>query len=382
MTPAEIETLAAPDARDIERHDAIVVGGGQAGLAASHHLAARGIEHVVLDAAARTGDAWRERWDSLHLFTPAAIDGLPGVPFPGTPGAMPSKDEMADYLAGYAERERAPIRHGVRVDRLVHDGDGFELQAGDREYLTREVIVATGFLSAPHVPAFADELDRSISQLHSSAYRNPSSIRGDHVLVVGAGNSGVEIALELRAAGRRVQLAGHSTFLPRPARIGGARLFFGFARRALTLDTPLGRRMCERMGDHGTAPVIRVQPGELLRAGVERVGRVEGARDGEPWLAGGRAVDVDAVVWCTGFRPAFEWIRIPVIEPSGLPRHIRGSVPDVPGLSFVGLPFQTSFLSPLVTGVGSDAEEIAGRIASRFDRGIPNRVPVGAGAVG
>jgi putative flavoprotein involved in K+ transport len=351
-----------------ERHDVVVIGGGQAGLAASHHLSRRGIEHVVLDAGPAIGDAWRRRWDSLQLFTPAAMDGLPGMPFPADPGALPTRLEMADYLAIYAERDGTPIRLGARVNSLTRTDDGYLVTAGDTRLMSREVIVATGFLATPVRPPFAAELDPSLVQLHSDDYRGPSSIPAGRVLLVGAGNSGAEIALELAGAGRHVVLAGKGTFLPAIARIGGGRLFFGFARRALTLDTPMGRRMRDRMGAHGSAPVIRVRKADLRAAGVERAGRVAGMRDGRPVLDDGRSLEVDAVIWCTGFRPAFDWIQLPVLAPSGLPRHDRGAAMDVPGLSFVGLPFQRSFLSPLVGGVGEDAAVIVDAIAGRLGR--------------
>ncbi len=349
-----------------ERHDAVVIGGGQAGLATSHHLTGRGVEHVVLDAGARVGDAWRSRWDSLRLFTPAGIDGLPGMPFPLAAADLPTKDQMADYLAEYAARNHAPIEHGVRAESLERSGDRFTIRAGDRRYEASEVVVATGFLSAPFVPPFGAGLDPAIRQVHSAAYLNPGSVPGASVLVVGGGNSGVEIALELARAGRRVSLAGTSMFLPRIARVGGGRPFFAFARRVLTLDTPIGRRMGARMGDHGSAPVIRVRQADLDGAGVVRVARVAGVQDGRPVLGDGRSLAVDSVVWCTGFRPAFDWIHLPVLAPGGLPRHERGVVASEPGLSFVGLPFQTGFLSPLVGGVGADAAEIVDGIVRRM----------------
>jgi putative flavoprotein involved in K+ transport len=355
----------------VERHEVIVVGGGQAGLATSHHLSRRGIEHVVLDAESHVGDAWRARWDSLSLFTPASIDGLPGMPFPAPPRSLPTKDEMADYLTEYAARNRVPVRSGVRVDALERTDDGYALTAGERRFGAREVVVAGGFLSVPSVPGFASLLGPSTAQVHSASYRNPSSLPGRSALLVGAGNSGVEIGLELAHAGRAVTLAGRAAFLPRALRAGGGRLFFGFARRAMTLQTPLGRRMRDGMGAHGSAPVIRVRAADLERARVQRVGRLAGVRDGSPLLDDGRVLDVDAVVWCTGFRPAFEWIRLPVLGPGGLPRHDRGVVAAAPGLSFVGLPFQTGFLSPLVGGVGADAGEIVDGIAARL--GVPAR---------
>jgi len=350
----------------VERHDVVVIGGGQAGLAASHHLTRSGIEHVVLDAGARVGDAWRDRWDSLRLFTPARIDGLPGMPFPLPATGLPTKDEMADYLSAYAAHDHAPIEQGVRAESLERSGDRFTIRADDRRFEAIEVVVATGFLSAPYVPSFGAGLDPAIRQVHSAAYRNPGSAPGTSVLVVGGGNSGVEIALELAGAGRRVSLAGTSTFLPRIARFRHGRPFFAFARRVLTLDTPIGRRMGARMSDHGSAPVIRVRQSDLNSAGVGRVPRVAAVQDGLPVLADGQVLEVDSVVWCTGFRPAFDWIHLPVLAPGGLPRHERGVVAGEPGLSFVGLPFQTGFLSPLVGGVGTDAAEIVDGIARRL----------------
>ncbi len=360
-----------PDGNGAERHDVVVVGGGQAGLAASHHLARRGIEHIVLDAGRQVGDAWRGRWDSLRLFSPASIDGLPGLAFPADPSSMPTKDQMADYLAAYAARDRAPVRLGVRVDGLDRTDDGFLLTAGDRRFAAREVVVASGFLSAPRIPAFAAALDPAIHQLHSSAYRDPRSVAGASVLLVGAGNSGVEIGLETARAGLRTVLSGASTFMPAIAQARNGRIFFAFARRVLTVDTPIGRRMQQRIGTHG-APVIRVRPADLARAGVERVARIEGVRDGQPVLAGGHRVQVDTVIWCTGFRPAFDWINLPVLDGDGMPRHARGVVAGEPGLSFLGLPFQTGFLSTLVGGVGADADGIVAGIADRLgSRGAP-----------
>jgi len=365
----------------VEGHDVIVIGGGQAGLAASHHLARRGIEHVVLDAGSAVGETWRRRWDSLRLFTPAAMDGLPGMPFPADAATLPTRVEMADYLATYADRDRTPIRLGVTVDALARADGGFLVSSRNQRFTAPEVIVATGFLTTPYRPEFASGLDPSIVQLHSDDYRNPASLSAERVLLVGAGNSGVEIAMELARAGRQVVIAGHSTFLPRIATIGGGRAFFSFARRALTLETPLGRRMRDRMGTHGSAPVIRVRPADLSDARVHRVERVQEVRHGRPVLANGRTLDVDAVVWCTGFRPGFDWIRLPILEPSGLPRHDRGAATGMPGLSFVGLPFQRSFLSPLVGGVGPDAEVIVDAVVNRLAEPPGVAVAAGSGAI-
>jgi putative flavoprotein involved in K+ transport len=271
---------------------------------------------------------------------------------------------MADYLVAYAEREHAPVRHGIRVDLLDRDADGFVLVAGDHRYHARDVIVATGYLNSPVVPPFASMLDPRIAQLHSIEYRNPSSVPEGPVLIVGGGNSGVEIGLELATTGHEVLLAGHSTFMPTFAQVGGGRVFFGVARRLFTLGTPVGRRMAAATRHHG-APVIRVRPRQLAAAGVERVARVATVTDGRPVLEDGRRPDVASVVWCTGFRPDFSWIRVPVIGEDGYPRQRYGLVPDQPGIAFLGLHFQSSFLSALVGGVGDDAAGIVAGIVRR-----------------
>ena len=189
------------------RADIVVIGGGQAGLALGYHLVRAERNFVILDAGTRVGDGWRRRWDSLRLFTPAKFDGLPGLPFPGDRLAFPTKDEQADYLEAYAARFSIPVRTGIRVERVRRDGDGFLVEAGSRRWRASSVVLATGAEQVPFVPAFADRIAESILQLHSSEYRNPAQLRPGPVLVVGVGNSGAEIALEL-SADREVLLAG------------------------------------------------------------------------------------------------------------------------------------------------------------------------------
>jgi len=348
---------------DLKAHQAVVIGGGQAGLAVGRALADAGVDFVILDANARIGDSWRHRWDSLRLFTPAVHDGLPGMPFPAAQGEFPTKDEMADYLEAYVERFGLPVRQGVAVDGLARDGDRYLVSAGDRRFEAEQVVVATGAHQRPTAPAFAAHLDPATVQLHSAAYRNPSQLPDGDVLVVGAGNSGAEIALEAAATGRRTWLSGRSTgHVPRAvyARTG---LVFWVAEHVLTLDTPIGRKFRSRAQSHG-APLIRVNPRDLARAGIRRVPRVAGVQAGRPVLAGGQVLDVSGVVWATGFRHDFGWIRLPVVDDHGSPLHDRGVVGSEPGLSFVGLPFLSGFTSALIGGVGKDAERIAGRVVA------------------
>ena len=350
-----------------ERFETVIGGGGQAGLAAGYHLARRGRPFVILDAGERVGDSWRARWDSLRLFTPARYSGLPGLGFPAADWHYPAKDEVARYLEAYAARFQLPVRTGVRVDGLTRQGDRFLVSAGERRFEADNVVVASGAYHHPWVPRFASELDPEILQLHSSGYRRPSQLTEGGVLVVGAGNSGAEIALEL-AATHPTWLSGrHPGSEPTRA---GSRLdrlltppFWFFISRVLTVDTRIGRRLRPKLRGAGT-PLARVKPRDIAAAGIERVPRTVGVRDGRPVLEGGRVLEVANVVWCTGFRPDFGWIDLPVLDADGEPRHDRGVVAGQPGLYFVGLFFLTSVASSLVGGVGHDAEHVAGRIAA------------------
>jgi len=363
-----------PGASGTEQLETVIVGGGQAGLAVGYHLARRGRRFVILDANRRIGDAWRKRWDSLRLFTPARYDGLPGMPFPAPAWSFPTKDEVADYLEAYATRFDLPVLGDVRVDRLSRDRDRYLVAAGDRRWAADHVVVATGAYLRPRIPAFAAELDPGILQLDPNRYRDPSQLPGGGVLVVGAGNSGAEIAFEV-AATHPTWLSGPDTGHI-PVRTGSRwdRLvtppFWWFASRVLTVQTPIGRWVRPKALTT-TAPLERVRPKELAAAGVERVPRTVGVRDGSPLLEDGRVMDVTTVLWCTGFRPDFAWVDLPVFDQDGAPAHHRGVVGSQPGLYFLGLWFLSAFTSSLLGGVGSDAEHIAQQIASRAPNGEP-----------
>jgi putative flavoprotein involved in K+ transport len=354
-----------------ERFDTLVIGGGQAGLAIGYYLKEQGRDFAILDAGDRIGDAWRRRWDSLRLFTPAALNALPGMPFPFPGGYFPTKDETAAYLEEYARKFDLPLRLGRHVDSLRGEDDGYLAAAGEERYLAENVVVATGPYHSPRIPDFAGWLDPSITQLHSSAYRKPDQIPEGDVLVVGGGNSGAEISVEL-AATRHTYLSGrdtghvpggvHQTRLPRHILFGWVIASWLLSR--LTVETRLGQKGREFNRTQGT-PLLRLTHRDLINAGVERVPRVEGVVDGKPQLADGRALEVSAVVWATGFRPEFGWIELPVFGEVGYPFQHRGVVESAPGLYFLGLPFQHSFASAVIGGVGKDARYIAEHIAER-----------------
>ena len=367
-----------------ERHETVIIGGGQAGLATGYHLARLGRSFVILEADRRIGDVWRKRWDSLHLFTPASLDGLPGWRFPAKGWSFPSRDDMADYLEAYAVRFGLPVRTGTPVEGVTRNGDGaYVVTAAGRRLEADNVVVATGAYQVPTVPAFASQLDPGIVQLHSSDYRGPSQLRDGGVLVVGAGNSGAEIALE-SAGAHRVWLSGREVGAI-PFRTGGLASRLGLFRlvlrvlfhRVLTVRTPMGRRMRARMSSRAT-PLIRIRPEELPAAGIERVAKVAGVTDGLPLLEDGRVLEVANVVWCTGFHHDFSWIDVPGLG-DGEPPHRRGAVEGQPGLYLVGLHFLYAMSSAMIHGVGRDAEHITSHIAARVPSPRPTaREPVGA----
>jgi putative flavoprotein involved in K+ transport len=359
--------------REIETIDTVVVGGGQAGLSVGYHLARRGVPFVILEANQRVGDSWRQRWDSLRLFSPASLDGLNGYPFPAPPFSFPTKDEMADYLQAYTEKFSLPVRTGVRVDRISRSAGGLLVTAGQQRIQARNVVVAMADFQRPRVPEFAGELDRGITQFHSSAYRGPAQLRPGGVLIVGLGNSGAEIAKEVVRAGHETYMSGkESGELPfringLPARLGLVKLLFRVVfYRVLRRDTRLGKIAAKKLtGGHAATPLIRVKTRDLAADGVIRVPRTTGVRDGHPLLADGRALGVKNVIWCTGFEPGFSWIDLPVFDERRMPVHTRGITHAEPGLSFVGLHFLYAMSSSMIHGVGRDAEYVAERIAER-----------------
>jgi putative flavoprotein involved in K+ transport len=355
-----------------EHIQTLVIGGGQSGLTVGYHLAQRGLPFLILDASARVGDAWRNRWDSLRLFTPAFYDGLPGLRFPARGDTFPTKDQMADYLESYASHFNLPVRSGIKVDRLWREGSYFVATAGDRRFECENVVVAMGSFQKPRVPAFGAELKPSIVQVHSLDYRNPRQLRDGGVLIVGVGNSGADIAIEV-ARTHRTWLAGKETgHLPFRiekfiARHIGVRVFRFFGHYVLSRGTPIGRRLIPKMEAHA-APLIRVKPQDLVAAGIERVGRIVGTKDGCPLLDDGRVLDeVANVVWCTGFSTGFSWIDMPVFDGRGELIHDRGLSP-VPGLYFVGLNFLYSLSSDAINGMPRDAKRAVDAVAARLER--------------
>lgn len=350
--------------------DTIVIGGGQTGLTVGYNLAQRGVDFVILDANERVGDAWRKRWDSLLLFTPARYNGLPGMPFPSKADAFVTKDEVAAYLEAYAELNDLPVRSNTKVSKVSHDGETYIVEAGGRVLRSRNVVVAMANYQIPHVPDFAPDLDPDIVQMHSSQYLRPSQLADGPALVVGLGNSGADIGLEL-AHDRETYIAGTPgpvipfRIEPWLGRNVGVRLVRFAAVKVLNTNTFIGRKARPKMMQHSGGPIVRVKPADLVAAGAHRVPRVTGVDNGRPVLADGTVLDVANVVWCTGFRHGFDWIDLPIFDDHGLPIHERGVVASQAGLYFCGLFFLHALWSETLTGMPIDAAYVADHLVAR-----------------
>jgi len=352
---------AGPGVPGDELLDVVVVGGSQAGLAIAWHLAREGLRFVVLEAAPEIGPTWRSRWDSLTLFTPTQYDALPGMPFPGPPDTYPGKDAVAGYLKAYAAAFDLPVRLNSPVTRLSQTDEGFKIHTQSEVFNARQVVVATGPFQQPFTPPAAQQLDASVTELHSAEYRNPRALPDGPVLVVGGGNSGFQIAEELAAAGRRVDLSIATKMPILPQRLAGKDLFWWLTRLGLlrvTADTRPGRRMSSR--DF----IIGSSRRRLKAAGVRFRPAVAGADGRTVRFADGSSLDAGIVIWATGYRPDYSWIHIPGVARDGQVIHRRG-VTEVPGLYFLGLTWQHTRGSALLGFVHRDAAYLAGLITGR-----------------
>lgn len=338
----------------------VIVGAGQAGLAAAFQLRARGIDCRILEAADSPGQSWRRRWDSLRLFTPAQYCSLPGMEFPAPRGSFPTKDQVAAYLAAYAAQ--LPVTTGVSVTGVHRDGAGFTLDTSAGTLAASQVVIATGATSTPFVPDIAAKLSPAIHQLHSSGYRNAAALPDGGVLMVGAATSGIEIAVEL-AQDRQVWLAGRVPFhIPDAVLKHGGGAYWQFIHRVLTRRTPLGKKIAADFTAQG-GPLISVSIADAQKAGVGCLPRLEEvADDGYPVFADHPPLDVSTVIWATGYQPSYGWVDGVPVDGRGWPVTNRGEVEALPGLFFVGLPFQFGLTSTLLGGVGRDAAQVADRI--------------------
>lgn len=400
-----------------ERVDALVVGAGQAGLAVSHELARHGVDHVVLERG-RIGQSWRDRWESFCLVTPNWSVQLPDAAYGGDdPDGFMPRDEIVAYLEDYATRSGARVREEVTVNSVeAGPTEGFVARTSAGDVQARRVVVATGAYQRPHRPAGSDSLPDDLLQIDLDGYHSPAALPPGSVLIVGSGQSGCQLAEELREAGREVVLAcGKAPWAPR--RIGEHDMFWwivesGFLDATMaSLPSPNARLAANVLATgHGQPHDLNLR---TLRAmGVTLVGRFLGADErgahfaadlgesvawgdarygevtqlvrrtsatlgvpppeiGEPAAFDGRSPDVvslagfGAVIFTGGFRPDYgSWLPWPAaFDDTGFPIQRDGASTVVDGLYFVGVPFLRTRKSPLLFGVGEDASIVAGAIA-------------------
>ena len=332
--------------------EVLIVGAGQAGLAIAQILGRAGLSYRIVDRGARVGGSWRERWDSLRLFTPGPVSGLPGMAFPPTAGFVPTKDEMADYLEAYARRFAIPVELGSPVGALRREARGLVAASSAGEIVARRVVVATGTFQRPHLPALARDLGPAVFQLHSAAYRRPSQLPPGPVLVVGAANSGAQIAADL-AGDRAVHLSIGKRLPTPPQKMRESLIAWRFAAfRSVHL------RFLEPSGlpwPIGLAKFVIPAPERLAREhGVTLLPRAVAARGTEILLEDGRSLAVASVVWATGYRPDHGWIALDAFDAAGAPRCER----PLPGLYFLG----QLGSARLLPGVAAAARRLARRM--------------------
>lgn len=359
-----------------DRFDVAVIGAGQAGLAMGYFLAKEGCHFTILEASGSIGSAWRTRWDSLVLFTPRRYDSLPGLPFPGDQDGYPGREEVIDYLEHYASTFELPVQLNSAVQSVAPADGAFLLDLGLRTVEAEQVVVATGPFQTPNVPAFAAGLGAEVFQVHSAGYRRPSEVPEGTVVVVGGGNTGFQIAKELSST-HAVHLAIGSRQTPLPQRLLARDLFWWLTKTGLirkTVDSRIGRRARDR------DTLIGSSSRDVKRHGIEVEPRVVGASGGAVKFEGGSELEVDAVIWATGYRSDYSWIDVPVFDQTGRVLHRRG-VTDHPGLYFLGLTWQHTRGSALLGWVKDDAEFISERIAATADE-RPLQVGVHAEAAG
>jgi putative flavoprotein involved in K+ transport len=375
MTSLGLNGRGSASEHGFERFDVAVIGAGQAGLAMGYFLARQGRRFVILERASWIGSAWHERWESLTLFTPRRYSALPGLPFPGDPDGYPTRDEVIAYLERYAETFELRVELNCEVLRLELGDDGrFRLKLDDQTIAADQVVVATGPFQTRFVPKLADRLADDVFQTHAVGYRRPDEVPPETVLVVGGGNTGFQIAKELSATHKVVlSIGSHQT--PLPQRLLGRDLFWWLTKARIldkSVQTRLGQRLSTRETLIGSSP-----RGLKRRYGVELKPRAVDADGRRVRFEDGSELEVDGIIWATGYRPDYSWINLPVFDDEGRLRH-RGGVTDVPGLYFLGLTWQHTRGSALIGWVRDDAEFIAARTAHQESKAPAAREKVGA----
>ncbi len=358
--------MATHDASSLTHKRVIIVGAGQAGLAMGYALLRRGLEpqkdFVLIDSSQRDARTWKSRWHSLTLFTSARYSSLPGVQFPGDPQRYPRADEVATYLEDYADQLGFRPIWGTRALGVssTPGSQSLTLHTSDGDFETRNVVAATGAFGLPRLPAFAKGTAVPGLNIHSSEYTHPNQVPPGKVLIVGAGNTGRQLARELSHS-HDVTLACGSPVRELPQRFLGLDLFAWLTRSGL-LSLPLPARLRSALAPREVAIGNSLE--DLRGLGIRTVGRVTGSDGGRFQMNGGSAVVPDSVIWATGFESGFGWLPNDVRGPDTRVHQRRGAT-TISGLYVIGMPWMRSRGSALIAGVGSDASHIAKLIEDR-----------------
>jgi len=344
--------------------DTLVIGASQAGLATGYHLKQRGASFLLVDRHARVGDSWRQRFDSLVLFTPRRYSALPGRPVSGDPDGYPTKDEIADYLEAYGRQFQLPVALGIEIVRLERAHGGFvATTATGQSILARTVVLATGAFQEPAIPAIAREFAEDVVQLTPESYRNPRQTPDGTVLVAGDGATGRQIARELSPS-RKVFLATGRPRRVSPERVLGKSIFWWMDRLGIiraSRDSAIGR-ILQRTDPF---PGKDLDLSRLREGGVQVVGRLTSVAGRQVSFADGRTAEIDAVIWATGYRDRTDWVAIPEVKDERGRFIERRGLSPIPGLAFIGRSWQWTRGSALLAGVGADAEDVVEHLLRR-----------------
>jgi putative flavoprotein involved in K+ transport len=347
--------------------DVLVIGAGQAGLSMGYYLSRSNLRYLIIGAEQRIGDPWRQRYDSLILFTPRSYSALPGMSFPGSPDDFPDKNETADYLESYAKSFQLSVQLNTRMMRLEQRGNLYYADTSQGMLAAKQVIIATGPFQKPYIPEYSSLLNSDIRQLHSSSYRKPQELPDGDILIVGAGNSGAQIAVELAHTQRQVMIASGHKLMYLPMRVAGRSIFHWFDQLGILnagRDSFIGRRLRQRPD-----PIFGLELKQAISQNrVRLMPRVSGADGKTVAFDDGRTSAPAAIIWSTGFTFDYSWISVPgVLDPAGKPIQEKGISP-ARGLYYLGLPWQQRRGSALLGGVGRDAEHIYQYVSERSGR--------------
>lgn len=353
--------------------DVLIIGGGQAGLASGYYLKKSGIPFIIVDNHSRVGDSWRNRYDSLVLFTPREYSGLPGLNFPGKRNEFPTKNETADYLENYAAAFNLPIQFNTTVSKLNKNNGFFQIWTNQGSFVAKKVIIATGPFQKERIPSFASKISSEVKQLHSSAYKNPEQLLSGETLVVGGGNSGAQIAVEISTRGKVSLSVGHRpVFLP--LRFCGKSIFYWFDKLGI-LQAPaqsfIGRKIQSRPD-----PVFGLELKQLIKtATIDLMPKSIDASHNGIHFSDGSVREFSNIVWSTGFKADYSWLDLPhvLFDEKGYIIHKRG-VTSENGLYIIGMPWQSRRTSALIGGVGEDARYIVNSIAQSTPDSLNSRM--------